>query len=776
MMCGWYVRVLPENSVNESVPSVASRRRGVLGALAVLLILSASPALGQREPAAEVVTGTAATAFPSAVAFATTEAGPLLDGDVLGDPAWADVPAATGFVQTQPDEGQPATERTEVRVLFDDDTIYFGIVCYDRDPDGIITSPARRDSSLSNSDSIQIVLDTFRDRQSAFLFGTSPAAQEYDGQIVNEGQGGRGGFNVNYNWDGAWVVRTQVSDVGWSAEFAIPFRTMSYPNREEQTWGMNIQRNIRRRNEESYWAPLPRQFTLLRLSLAGQLSGLRVPVAASRNLKLIPYAVGEVTRRDADTRRDTMGLGNVGADVKYAVTPGLTLDLTYNTDFAQVEVDQQQINLDRFSLFFPEKRPFFLENAGAFTVSNGRQAASARRSQTELFFSRRIGIGPGGREIPILGGARMSGKVSDSVSVGLLNMQTESVAGVASSNNFTVARLRRDLPSRSNIGVLFVNRQATGDLAGADDHNRTYALDGRWGIGQTGQVSGFVSRTETPGLNGADHAYNVVGNYDSEAWRLSLGYLEIADNFNPEVGFLRRRGFRNVDVGVSYSFRPANFWKLQQMRPHGAFTRFWNFERQMETSFLHFDYDWEFNDSSTAKTTWNVTGEGVTAPFEIADGVIVPVGVYEHNEAEFSYNSNRSAPASFSVQTTIGGFFGGDRVTWGPGINFRRGDTLNASIRWSRNDITLPGGSFITNLTSTSVTYNFSPRLFAQALVQYNDSADLWSANLRFGLLQQANTGLFIVYNDTRGLHDTIPVGAGRSLILKYSQLFDLIN
>ena len=311
---------------------------------------------------------------------------------------------------------------------------------------------------------------------------------------------------------------------------------------------MNIQRNIRRRNEESYWAPLPRQFNLLRLSLAGQLSGLRVPVAASRNLKLIPYAVGKVTRRDADTRRDTMGLGDLGADVKYAVTPGLTLDLTYNTDFAQVEVDQQQINLDRFSLFFPEKRPFFLENAGAFTVSNGRQAASARRSQTELFFSRRIGIGPGGREIPILGGARMSGKVSDSVSVGLLNMQTESVAGVAPSNNFTVARLRRDLPSRSNIGVLFVNRQATGDLAGADDHNRTYALDGRWGIGQTGQVSGFVSRTEKPGLKGADHAYNVVGNYDSEAWR-------------------------------------------------------------------------------------------------------------------------------------FGGFFGGDRVTWGPGINFRRGNTLNASIR-----------------------------------------------------------------------------------------------
>ena len=761
--------------MNESVPWDTSCRRCALGSLAVFLVLSALPALGQSVPATEVETEATAAVFPSAVAVAVIGTGPVLDGDVLGDPAWIDVPVATGFIQTQPDEGQPATERTEVRVLFDDDTIYFGFVCYDRDPDGIITSEGRRDASLNNSDSIQIILDTFRDRQSAFLFGTSPAGQEYDGQVMNEGQGGGFGFNVNYNWDGAWVVRTQVSDVGWSAEFGIPFRTISYPNRVEQTWGMNVQRNIRRRNEESYWAPLTRQFNLLRLSQAGELSGLRVPATAARDLKVIPYVVGTATHSDAEARGDTIGLGDFGTDVKYGITSGLTLDLTYNTDFAQVEVDQQQINLDRFSLFFPEKRAFFLENAGAFTVTNGRQAGQSR-ARTELFFSRRIGIGRGGREIPILGGARVSGKVSDTVSVGLLNMQTETVGGIAPANNFSVARVRRDLPNRSNIGMLVVNRQATGDLAGTDDHNRTYALDGRWGIGQYGQVSGFVSRTQTPGLDGDDHAYNVVGSYNSEAWRLELGYLEIADNFNPEVGFLTRRGFRNLDVGVSYSFRPKNFWKLQQMRPHGSLGRYWNFERQMETSFLHFDYDWEFNDSSMAKTTMNMTGEGVTTPFEIADGVTVPVGVYEHREAAFSYNSNRGAPVNFSVRTTVGGFFGGDRVAWGPGINFRRGDSLRASIRWSRNDITLPGGSFITNLTSTSVTYNFSPRLFAQALVQHNDSADLWSANLRFGLLHQANTGLFIVYNDTRGLHDTMPSGAGRSLILKYSRQFDLIN
>ena len=527
--------------MNESVPWDTSCRRCALGSLAVFLVLSALPALGQSVPATEVETEATAAVFPSAVAVAVIGTGPVLDGDVLGDPAWIDVPVATGFIQTQPDEGQPATERTEVRVLFDDDTIYFGFVCYDRDPDGIITSESRRDASLNNSDSIQIILDTFRDRQSAFLFGTSPAGQEYDGQVMNEGQGGGFGFNVNYNWDGAWVVRTQVSDVGWSAEFGIPFRTISYPNRVEQTWGMNVQRNIRRRNEESYWAPLTRQFNLLRLSQAGTLSGIRVPATAARDLKVIPYVVGTATHSDAEARGDTIGLGDFGTDVKYGITSGLTLDLTYNTDFAQVEVDQQQINLDRFSLFFPEKRPFFLENAGAFTVTNGRQAGQSR-ARTELFFSRRIGIGRGGREIPILGGARVSGKVSDTVSVGLLNMQTETVGGVAPANNFSVARVRRDLPNRSNIGMLVVNRQATGDLAGTDDHNRTYALDGRWGIGQYGQVSGFVSRTQTPGLDGDDHAYNVVGSYNSEAWRVELGCSAISMSGCPTRSVLRTSG------------------------------------------------------------------------------------------------------------------------------------------------------------------------------------------------------------------------------------------
>ena len=370
----------------------------------------------------------------------------------------------------------------------------------------------------------------------------------------------------------------------------------------------------------------------------------------------------------------------------------------------------------------------------------------------------------------------VSGKVSDSVSIGILNMQTDTVGQVVPGNNFTVARVYRDLPNSSQIGALFVNRVATGALAGADDSNQTYAVDGRLGLGQNGQIAGFAARTQTPGVEGDDHAFNAAWDYNSETWRFTLGYVEVADNFNPEVGFLRRQGFRNVDSGFSYITRPKNVLKLQQVRPHATFNRFWNFDGFQESSFLHLDNDLEFNDSSLVKTAWNIRGEGVTTAFEIAEGVVVPVGSYDHNEAQLSYESNRGAPLSVGIRARIGGFFGGHRATLGPTLSVRSGDRFNASLQWSRNDVDLPGGSFIANLTSVQVAYNFSPRRFVQALVQYNDSADLWSANLRLGLLGQANTGLFIVYNDTRGLHDTIPAGGGRSLILKFSRMFSVIG
>lgn len=301
------------------------------------------------------------------------ESAPILDGSVLDDPAWQGVMPATGFWQVQPDEGQPATQKTEVFIGFSDNALYIGLVAYDDHPDGIIVTDARRDSSLNDTDSFRVIIDGMLDRQNGLVFGTNPVGMEYDAQVVKEADTS-GGFNLN--WDASWSVKARISDIGWSAEMRIPFKTLRYHNGDKQVWGINFQRNIRRNNEVAYWAPLSRQRNLNRISEAGTVKGIVPP--AIRNLKITPYGLararrgGELDSAETDTE--------FGFDIKYSITPSLTLDVTYNTDFAQVEADEQQINLDRFNLFFPEKRPFFLENADQFTVGNSHEV--------ELFFSR----------------------------------------------------------------------------------------------------------------------------------------------------------------------------------------------------------------------------------------------------------------------------------------------------------------------------------------------------------------------------------------------------
>ena len=752
----------------------------------------------QSDPGARRVEARELTAagFPLVRAL-DIEVEPDMDGDVLNDPAYAGAMLATGFVQNRPFEGQPASERTEVRIVYSADTIYFGVVCYTEDPGTIIVADSRRDSELTETDSFRVILDTYLDGQNGFIFGTNPAGIEYDGQLTNEGQGsgrfGGGGSGrpsnsrqqrgsgggLNVNWDGAWEVVTRISDIGWTAEIAIPFRTLRYPTSDVQSWGVNFQRNIRFNNEQVYWSPLPRQFNLNRLSLAGELQGIAVP--PQRNLQLTPYLLGSTLHRTET--RSNFNTGDLGADLKYSVTPSMTLDMTYNTDFAQVEVDDEQINLDRFTLFFPEKRPFFLENAGLFSV--GQSGA------VDVFFSRRIGLGENGEQIPIIGGGRLSGKVGNNTNIGFLNMQTASVGkdeNAIPGQNFTVARVRQDLANRSNVGAMVVNRNATGDLAGDSGADTTVAFDGRWGIGQGGTVSGFVADSgDLPDISssgpGGAHAYGFSAQHQSERARLSLGFTEVAPDFNPEVGFLARQSYRRMNGSVFTTFRPENFMGVHELRPHVSHNTVFDFATgRQETQFTHIDNHTEWRNGYEIHTGMNVSREGVFEPFEIFPGVIVPPGRYDHQEAQIAGNTNLGAPVSFNINTIVGGLFGGERVTITPSVSARAGETFNAMLEWSYNDLRLPGGDFTTNLGRLRLSYSCTTRMFLQALVQYNTRASLWSSNLRFGLLSDANTGLFIAYNDIQGFgqslssHDYIPPGAGRTLTVKYSYLFDLLR
>jgi len=708
---------------------------------------------------------------------------PVIDGAVTDDEAWKGVPAISAFRQTTPDDGAEVSERTEVRIAYTDDALIIGVVCYDSDPSKLVVSDSRRDSPLDDVDSFRFILDTYQDGQNGFVFGTSPAGGEYDAQVSLEGRegdqssrqqsGAGGGFNLN--WDAVWTVRTKVGDYGWSAEFLIPFKNLRYAKGGEQSWGFNMQRNIRRKKEVAYWSPLPRQYNILRVSRAGTLSGVRTP--AQRNLKVTPYVLGSSQRNYRTQSKFDTG-GDVGGDLKYSITPSLTLDATVNTDFAQVEVDDQQVNLDRFSLFFPEKRPFFLENAGLFTAGNS--------GEVDLFFSRRIGIARTGEQIPIVAGARISGKVRG-WNLGLIDMQTKAVDRVAPGNNFGVARVSKEMPNRSGFGALFVNRQSTGDavVPGVAEYNRTYAVDGRKGFGQYSQVTGFIAGTSSPGIDDGAVAMDGAFLRESPRFDMRAKYTDVGKGFNPEVGFLRRTAFRKIDLLILNRTRPKNFLGLQELRPHISYRAYFKPDGFYESGFTHFDSHFEFKSQWEVHTGLNLIHEGLRSPFLIAPGIRVPVGKYDHAEAQIVFISPQAKPLNINVTTNVGGYYGGTRLAIAPAIRFRAGDKLSGTLNINYNRVTLPQGKFEANLFRLRASYSFSPRVFVQSLMQYNQQTRFLSGNFRFGWLQSANAGIFVVYNEGRerdtldgARRDDSALGLirDRSLVIKFSRLIDIFN
>jgi hypothetical protein len=696
---------------------------------------------------------------------------PIIDGDVLSDEIWKTIEPITQMSQIKPQFGAPVSERTEIRVAYSSSVFYVSVVCYDSEAQNIVVSDSRRDADLSDEDSFLFIIDTYNDRQNGFLFGTNSNGMEYDAQIDNEGKGNfnqnrqQGGVigGTNLNWDATWKVRAETGDYGWSAEFAIPFRSLRFSSGENQTWGINFQRNISKTNETAFWAELPIGFDMKRLSLAGKVTGL--DLKSPGNLKVTPYVLMQTVNDKSVDPNDTNTDFEFGADVKYSLTPSLTLDLTYNTDFAQVEVDEQQVNLDRFNLFFPEKRPFFLENAGQFTVGSP--------GEVDLFFSRRIGIGDDGALVPIIGGARLSGKVGQT-NVGLLSMFTDDVDDFnIEQNNFTVARVNHDFSrSRSSLGGIFISRSGLGDTE--DDYNRVYAIDGKWGLGKKAQITGFVSKSTTPGIESDDHAFKLLANYDWNGWNIHAGYTEVGEGFNPEVGFLQRTAFKKPEFLIFKAHRPENWGKILEIRPHISYRGYWDFEDNLVTSFLHIDNHWEWKSGFEVHTGINFTEEGVLVPFELS-GVTIPADHYKHSELQLIYMTNANKKVSFSGRTVIGGYFGGDRVSNSGTLKIRLGDKFNSAFTLNHNNIDLPNGDFTAILTSARLSFSFTPRMFVQSLVQHNNISNITSVNARFGWIQNANTGLFVVLNLVKD-DDYLDGLNNQSITIKYSYQFDLLR
>ncbi len=695
------------------------------------------------------------------------EEAPVIDGDIMNEDLWKSIPAIEEMWQTQPNLGESSTEKTSIRIAYSDTYLYLGVICYDSDPERLVVSDARRDADLTNTDAFMFILDTYHDLQNGFVFGTNPIGIEYDAQVDNEGQGNFnanrqqggtiGGFNIN--WDASWEVKTKVTDYGWVAEFAIPFRTLRYKTGDNVTWGFNFRRNIRKTNEINYWAPIPVGFTLNRLSLAGDLTNLNLK--SPGNLKFIPYILNQNSKVSTDNNINSKIA--LGADLKYSISPSVTLDLTYNTDFAQVEVDEEQVNLDRFNLFFPEKRPFFLENAGLFGVGSP--------GEVDLFFSRRIGIGAGGQPVPIIGGTRLSGRINKT-SVGFLSMFTEGISeSEVPQNNFSVARVNHEFGGRSALGAAFIGRFGMDQIEG--DRNQTFAIDGKWGLGKKARLSGYFAKSNTPGIVEKDHSMKMQAEYQWNNWEISSAYTEVGEGFNPEVGFLLREAFRKPEFRILYHLRPQNKMAgLLELRPHVSYRSYWDFNGFLETSFLHIDNHWEWVSGLEIHTGINYTVEGVKQDFEISEGVTVPQGTYRHNEAQIVFRTNLSKPFYLSTRHVLGGFFGGERYANSGTVGLRVGDKFNSEVTIVLNDIHLPDGDFNSNVFRARLSYSFTPRIYAQSLMQYNSASEIWSANMRFGWLQQANTGLFLVYNYV----DRTDFFNQASLTIKYSRMFDVIQ
>ena len=674
-----------------------------------------------------------------------------LDG-VLDEPIWAEVEPATDFIQREPVAGAPATEKTEMRIIYDDEALYFGVWAFDPEPGKLIINTLKQDFPIRNDDGVSFYIDTFNDDRNSFGFYINPVGAKRETQVFDEGR------DENPAWEVVWDVETTITEEGWFAEVRIPFKSLRFPRSKVQTWGLNLQRRIRRKNEQSFWGPHPRRLTVWNMSYAGTLRGIE-DVEPGRNFKVKPYLSSEFRKFAGD---DSIILGDAGLDLKYGLTSNLTLDATLNTDFSQVEVDQQQINLTRFSLFFPEKRDFFLENSGIFLFGQiDRRSPGAR--DFIPFFSRRIGLSSG-QPVPILGGARLSGRVGKT-SLGLMNMQTREFQSDPA-NNFSVVSIKRNILSQSELGVMFANRQS--DQSG--DFNRTFGVDANFHFWNQLRLSGFVAATRTPGLETEDMASRFWVEWRNDLWQARSGYLDIEENFNAEMGFVPRRDMRKSDTSFAFTPRPRSISWIRQFNPNARIQYIEDQEGRLETRIVNLNFQIGFEDGGIFQLGRALRFEREDVQFSIG-GLDLDPGDYNFNDVSIQYRSNPSATLSGSVRYQTGDFWSGTRkgvqinLTYIPHYKF----FVTGRFQW--DDLNLSQGDVTTRLVSTRLDYSFNTQMFLSALIQYNSERRQVSSNLRFNFIHRPLSDIFIVYNEER---DSFQDGeADKSLTLKYTYMLD---
>ena len=683
-----------------------------------------------------------------------------IDGE-LTEADWQKATPIRQFIQYEPDEGAPLTEATEVRILYDDRHIYFGFVCSEPDGSKIIANKMRRDTMLWDNDNVFVLLDTYNDRRSGFFFRVNPLGAREDVAIMDSGD------SRNENWNAVWDSKGKINSDNWTTEIAIPFSQLRFKAEETLTWGLNLGRTIQKNQEEGTWAPVPAAYTFLaryRTTQLGTLTGLS-EVSQSRNIEFLPYLLPGVARTEEE---GTDAVLDFGADVKVSVTSNLTADLTVNTDFAQVEADREQANLTRFSLFFPEKRQFFLEGAGLFDFGIPRTSFNAPPPLL-LFYSRRIGIEGAGHAIPILAGGKVTGKVGG-FGVGLLNVLTDKYAADATENldavdidrtNYSVLRIKRDLFTGSSLGMIAVNKQSLGA------HNRATGVDFIYRPTDKMNFRGLWARTFEPSESttvqdspendtsshevpvGSANAFYFGGSWQSSVARVNASYTDIGENFDPEVGYVYREGsrwFRGEARATPY------------LRWYG-FRRLWagpeidiilNSDNELETRTFIWSTWLELETNGWGGLRIYRNFDNLSEDFEIREGIIIPKGTYDYSNYSLMLNAEGKV-FNGRVGFNIGDFYNGTRRGFDIRLDLRLTGRFNLEPRYEFNRITLPDGTFDTNVFGGRVGYSFSTDLFTKLYVQWNSDRDLITTNFLVNYIYRPGSDFYFVFNQTYG-------------------------
>jgi hypothetical protein len=696
---------------------------------------------------------------------------PLDVDGALDEAIYQTVPPITAFIQMLPQPGRPGTERTEAWVMFDGDNIYVGARCWDSAMTGLANELRRDASQIRENDHFAVSFDTFYDRRNGFAFSANPVGGRGDFTTTDEG-------NPNTDWNPVWDARTARFAGGWTVEMVIPFKSLRYRSGADQVWGIQFRRLIRRKNEWLYLTAIPASgvgafagAALNRLSMAATLVGLDLP-SASRNVELKPYAISRLTtNRLARPPISNDATGDVGFDAKYGITANLTADFSYNTDFAQVEIDEQQVNLTRFNLFFPEKRDFFLEGRGFFDF--GRPAGLLGTSTVTgltplLFYSRRIGL-TRNQVVPIDVGGRLTGKIGKT-GIGVLNIQTGEEGESIPATNFTVARVKRDVFRRSTIGAMFTNR--SNSLAG-DGDSQAYGVDGALLLLQDLNVSGYLARTETPESPDDTTSYQTRVDYAGDSYGAQVDRLVVGDHFNPEVGFFNRRGFERSFGSLRYSPRPRSMKSVRRFTWEGSFEYIENRAGALESREERGRFNTEFQRGDQFEIAVGRNFDHPVEPFTV-QGLTITPGDYTYSDVQVSYTFGPQRRYSGRLFTQQGHYYGGTISSVGLATT-RVSVTPQLSIEpsVSINRIDVPVGRSTSKLIRTRADYAFSPRMFTSALLQYSSSDRSFSNNLRFRWEFHPGSELFVVYTDERDTEQSAVASLrNRAFVVKVNRLF----